>query len=61
MDLAITIRHALPTDAEETAAVFSAAFRSMAFVPKIHSDEEDRGFVRALIANKECWVAERGR
>jgi RimJ/RimL family protein N-acetyltransferase len=54
-----TIRRAVPADADETAAVFSAAFRSMRFVPKIHSDEEDRGFVRGLIANKECWVAVR--
>src|ERR1043166_4580987 len=54
-----TIRRAVPADAEDTAAVFSAAFRSMRFVPKIHTDEEDRGFVRGLIAHKECWVAVR--
>src|ERR1051326_9621525 len=54
-----TIRRAVPADADETAGGFSAAFRSMRFVPKIHSDEEDRGFVRGLIANKECWVAVR--
>ena|ERR1051325_6755986 len=59
MDAPITIRRALPADAEETAAVLSAAFRSMTFVPKMHTDEEDRGSVRGLIADKECWVAER--
>jgi GNAT superfamily N-acetyltransferase len=53
------IRRATLADAEETAAVFSAAFRSMTFVPKMHSDEEDRSFVRGLIADKECWVVER--
>lgn len=52
------IRRATLADAGETAAVFSAAFRSMTFVPKIHTDEEDRAFVAGLIAGKECWVAE---
>ena len=54
-----TIRRARPDDAEEAAAAFSASFRSMTFVPKMHSDAEDRDFVRGLIANKETWVAER--
>ncbi len=54
-----TIRRATPDDADETAAVFSASFGSMDFVPKLHSAEEDREFVRELIADKETWVAER--
>ena len=52
------IRRATAADADEAAAAFSASFRSMKFVPKIHSDDEDRGFVRGLILQKECWVAE---
>ena len=38
---------------DETAAVFSAAFKSMPGIPKVHSDEEDRGFVSGLIAGKD--------
>jgi GNAT superfamily N-acetyltransferase len=54
-----TVRRATPADAEETAAVFTASFASMTFVPKLHSADEDRAFVRDLIAGKEVWVAER--
>ncbi|HXC54994.1 MAG TPA: GNAT family N-acetyltransferase [Rhizomicrobium sp.] len=54
-----TIRRATLDDAAETAAVFTAAFQSMTFVPKLHSAEEDKAFVRALIADKETWVAVR--
>jgi len=53
----LKIRRASLVDAEEAAAVFSASFRSMDFVPKLHSEEEDRTFVRGLIANKETWLA----
>jgi GNAT superfamily N-acetyltransferase len=44
-------------DADEVAAVFSASFRSMTGVPKIHGDEEDRAFIHGLIAAKEVWIA----
>ena len=54
-----TIRRATAADAEEAAAAFTASFASMTFVPKLHSAEEDRDFVRNLIAAKETWVAER--
>jgi len=55
--MSLTIRRADLADAEETASVFSASFRGMDFVTKVHSDEEDRVFVRGLIATKETWVA----
>ncbi|HEY4943377.1 MAG TPA: GNAT family N-acetyltransferase [Rhizomicrobium sp.] len=54
-----SIRRATLDDAEETAAVFIAAFKSMTFVPKLHGEDEDRVFVRGLIADKETWVAAR--
>lgn len=54
-----TVRRATAKDAEEAAAAFTAAFASMTFVPKLHTAEEDRAFVRDLIANKEVWVADR--
>jgi len=53
----LKIRRAGPADTDEAAAVFSASFRSMDFVPKLHTEEEDRAFVRSLIANKETWLA----
>ena len=54
------LRRATLADSEDTARVFTAAFASMVFVPKIHSAEEDRAFVRGLIEGKEVWIAERG-
>jgi len=53
----LRIRRAGLADADETAAVFSASFKSMPGIPKIHSDEEDRAFIRGLIATKEFWIA----
>lgn len=57
--MTFAIRRAEPVDAEAAAAVFTASFASMRFVAKIHDAEEDREFVRSLIANKEVWLAER--
>ncbi len=54
------IRRARLADAEASAAVFTASFASMRFVPKLHSAEEDRAFVRGLIAEKEVWLAKSG-
>ena len=60
--MTLAVRRATLEDAAETAAVFSAAFASMRFVPKLHSEAEDRTFVRGLISDKEAWVAtEAGR
>ena len=52
----ITIRRAVATDADETAALFSAALKSMPFFPKLHDDDEDRAFVRAFIWESETWI-----
>jgi GNAT superfamily N-acetyltransferase len=57
----VSIRRAGANDVVETAAVFTAAFASMTFVPKLHDATEDLEFVRDLIAEKEVWVAERDR
>jgi len=54
------VRRATSVDAEDAARVFTASFASMTFVPKMHSSEEDRAFVRQQIADKEVWVAEHG-
>jgi GNAT superfamily N-acetyltransferase len=53
----ISIRRATPTDAFETATVFSASLKSMAFFPKLHTDLEDRAFVRGFIESAETWIA----
>jgi len=52
----ISIRRAVATDADETAALFTAALKSMPFFPKLHDDEEDREFVRAFIWESETWI-----
>ena len=44
-------------DAVEAAAVFSTTFKSMTFVPKLHSDAEDQAFVLGFIADGETWIA----
>jgi GNAT superfamily N-acetyltransferase len=53
----ISIRRATPTDAFDTATVFSAALKSMASFPKLHSDLEDRDFVGGFIESSETWIA----
>lgn len=42
----ITLRPARPSDAAAIAAVFSASRRLLAFLPELHSVEEDFGFIR---------------
>src|SRR4051794_32652374 len=53
----LVVRRAVATDADETTSVFSASLKSMAFFPKLHSDDEDREFVRRFIAEDETWIA----
>jgi GNAT superfamily N-acetyltransferase len=57
MGMNLSIRRADATDAFETATVFSASLKSMAFFPKLHSDLEDRDFVRGFIETAETWIA----
>jgi len=49
------LRAALPADADAIAAVFSASFRLLTFLPMLHTVEEDRSFIRNVIL-KECKV-----
>jgi ribosomal protein S18 acetylase RimI-like enzyme len=60
MDPNLTIRRAGAHDACDTAALFSAALKSMAFFPKLHTDDEDLVFVQSFIAKDECWLAIEG-
>jgi len=56
----ISLRRAAANDAVETAALFSAALKSMTFFPKLHTDNEDRNFVAGFIENSETWLATDG-
>lgn len=53
---AIMLRRAGPDDAAAVAAVFSPSFRLLAFLPKLHTVEEDRHFITDVIL-KECAVS----
>ena len=52
------VRLAAPDDADAVADVFTASFRTLTFLPMLHSDEENRVFVRGLLETDEVWVAE---
>ena len=53
------LRRAEVDDADAVAAVFSPSFETLTFLPRLHTREEDRGFVRdVVLAEQEVWVAE---
>ena len=52
------IRRAGPSDAEAIADVFIPSFESLTFLPQLHTHDEDRAFIRRLVADDEVWVAE---
>jgi ribosomal protein S18 acetylase RimI-like enzyme len=57
----VNLRAATAADAASLADVFIPSFRTLAFLPRMHTDEEDRAFLRdAVLANQEVWVAEEG-
>ena len=52
------IRRAGPSDAEAIADVFIPSFESLTFLPMLHTHDEDRAFIRRLVAEDEVWVAD---
>jgi diaminopimelate epimerase len=52
------LRPAVSGDAEDVAAAFTASFRTLTFLPVLHTTDEDRAYVRGLLADREVWVAE---
>jgi hypothetical protein len=53
------VRPADVHDTETIAAVHVASFRSLAFVPRVHTDDEIDRWVRTeLVPTHEVWVAE---
>jgi ribosomal protein S18 acetylase RimI-like enzyme len=57
------IRRATSEDADAVADVYIASFRGLAFLPRVHSDEEIRAWIRSQLLPKcEVWIAyENGR
>jgi ribosomal protein S18 acetylase RimI-like enzyme len=51
------VRLAGPDDAGAVAEVFIASFATLTFLPKLHTDEETRGFIRRTVETSEVWVA----
>ena len=52
------VRLAGPEEAEEVADVFIPSFEGLTFLPMLHSHDEHRAFVRALLERDEVWVVE---
>jgi 1-acyl-sn-glycerol-3-phosphate acyltransferase len=54
-------RRATIEDAADVAEVFLAARAGMTYLPRVHTDEDTRGFVRdVVLREQEVWVAEAG-
>ena len=51
------VRLATPEDADAVAVVFIASFRSLTFLPELHTDEETRAHIATVVARDEVWVA----
>ncbi len=53
------LRRAGPSDADAIADVFIASFEQLlSFLPRLHTHDEDRAFIRDLVERHEVWVAE---
>jgi len=57
---AVEVRLAGPDDADAVAAVFTASFATLTFLPMLHTPEEQRRYIGGLIEKDEVWVAEDG-
>ena len=54
------IRRAAPGDADALGDVFVAALAGMTYLPKLHTEAEDRAFVRdVLVVHNEVWLAQK--
>jgi GNAT superfamily N-acetyltransferase len=53
------IRRATVADADGVADVFVPSFAGLTFLPKLHTDEETRRWIRSVVLEEwEVWVAE---
>lgn len=57
----VQIRLAEPSNADAVAAVFIPSFETLTFLPRLHTHDEHRAFIRdVVLAQQEVWVAEEG-
>jgi ribosomal protein S18 acetylase RimI-like enzyme len=54
----VEIRPGRPEDAPAIAEVFIRSFEGLAFLPVLHTHDEDRAFIRDLVMRDEVWVLE---
>ncbi len=59
MDAKISIRPAQPHEAIAVAAVFTAARKQLGFLPRLHSCDEERDYIRASFRTEQIFVAAR--
>jgi ribosomal protein S18 acetylase RimI-like enzyme len=53
------IRRARPEDAEEIGETFVASLETLTFLPRLHTPDETRRFIREIVPrDHEIWVAE---
>ncbi len=53
------LRRATPADGDAVAAVFTSSFAGLlAFLPRLHTAEEDRAEFNRIVRRHEVWVAE---
>ncbi len=50
------IRRAATEDALAIAALFRRSFGELAFLPTLHTPDEDQGFFGAVVQEQEVWV-----
>jgi ribosomal protein S18 acetylase RimI-like enzyme len=53
----VEVRLATPEDADAVADVLIPSFRTLTFLPMLHTEDESRGFVRGLVETHEVWAA----
>ena len=55
------IRRAGAGDADAVADVFTPSFESLTFLPRLHTHEQQRAWIRDVVLTRsEVWVAEEG-
>jgi|SRR5919109_4050361 GNAT superfamily N-acetyltransferase len=52
------IRRARPEEADTLAALFRRSYRTLTFLPILHTPEEDREHFRKIVREQDVWVAE---
>jgi putative acetyltransferase len=54
----VQIRPAREEDVSVLAGIHRASYDAMAYIPRLHTPEEDRGYYAVLLSQNEGWVAE---